>query len=95
MNSIHLLFPVAFAARKERYEKQLKLTDAALSTVELIKDGLESAVINSEVLRTMKMTSDSLKGAHNPVNFGKNCSICLCNVQVILPCNLSGKLQKA
>lgn len=50
--------------RKKRYEKELQHLDGTLSTLEMQRETLQNAKINTAVLTTMKNAADVMKAAH-------------------------------
>jgi len=57
--------------RKKRFEKQLQQIDGTLTTIEQQREALESANINTTVLKTMTSGAKALKKAHNDMDVDK------------------------
>merc|ERR1712072_1587677 len=57
--------------RKKRFEKRLQQIDGTLTTIEQQREALESANINTTVLKTMTSGAKALKKAHNDMDVDK------------------------
>ncbi|KAG7255905.1 hypothetical protein CRUP_008121 [Coryphaenoides rupestris] len=57
--------------RKKRHEQQLTQIDGTLSTMEFQREALESASINTEVLKNMGYAARAAKGVHQNMDLDK------------------------